>query len=149
MPLSKVENSQLNYTTNSLTTDDCRKFVFEYLVDETCRDLGVQIIVKLAHAYNMLDQTVAHVILLLDRVFMTMIREGKFSVLRDHIRLYSIACFVLVAKLIEGSGPALKDPRICSGYSAERICECEIEILMMVGWDIHVDSGQPFLIAAF
>jgi hypothetical protein len=130
---------------DTLVVDDSRKTVHALLhQDFGSRELGIATIVKLAEIYELSDEIAGHSFILLDRYLSISTKRNNTDDIKRKMEAVSMACVLLICKLKGGSGPALEDLARFSSFrcSQEEIRKLEENLLGVVGWDLHVQSGE-------
>lgn len=95
------------------------------------RPIAIYMIFRLSTAYGSSNDTVAHSIVLLDRMI------AKASPLPDMVTT-AVACFLLAAKMQETQHPSLQDLADLAFCTASQVRDAEINVLETLEWDINV-----------
>lgn len=94
------------------------------------RGHGIFMIFRLSTAYGSSMETVAHAIVLLDR----MLAKGASAINA------SIGCFMIATKMLETRHPSLQDLADLAFCSVEQVRTAEIGVLQALDWDVHVET---------
>jgi hypothetical protein len=104
------------------------------------RASGVQAIMGLSSMYDMVEAA-TQAVALLDRLLMA--KQDAGHDIRTDVELYAFACFLITSKMKESSSPLIRDLEelSCFRYPVHSIRDCELDVLVTVSWDLHMETG--------
>ena len=136
---------------------DAREKIDRYLVENDLsggsihpqislfRDEAVDEIVRLVEAYQTTDDILVHAIILLNRLIAKMFKVPGHET-RMALNLSAVGCFMLAIKFKEVAHPCIPDISKITKHSCEAICAAEQFVVVGLGWDINVNTGDSFCI---
>jgi hypothetical protein len=105
------------------------------------RDSAVNVVVRLVEAYESKAETLAHAIVLLDRLIATEFHRIPDSTTNDQMIKAAIGCFMIAVKFREVMHPCLRDLALLSACSSEEIRSAEEAVVVALNWNIGATTG--------
>ena len=105
------------------------------------RDFAVNVVIRLVEAYESKAETLAHAIVLLDRLIAADFYSIPDSTTNDRMIKAAIGCFMIAVKFREVMHPCLRDLANLSSCSCDEIRSAEEAVVVALDWNISVTTG--------
>ena len=106
------------------------------------RDSAVNVVVRLVEAYDSKAETLAHAIVLLDRLIAAEYHRIPDSSTSDEMVKAAIGCFMIAVKFREVMHPCLRDLANLSSCTCDEIRAAEEAVVVALNWNISVTTGM-------
>jgi hypothetical protein len=105
------------------------------------RETAVNVVIRLVDAYESKAETLAHAIVLLDRLIAAEFHNIPDSSTADSMIKAAIGCFMIAVKFREVMHPCLRDLASLSSCSCDEIRSAEETVVVALNWNISVTTG--------
>ena len=143
MSMSSSEKTLLVAIEMSLTLDKSREALLTASGNVIAsRQIGLDKIIFLRHAYQAKNDTAAFAISIFDRWLALDLdsETGDNDAPTNTCECHAMACFLIAMKLREVESPALLDMSQ-NGWTPAHIVLCEQEVMFSLDWNVHSTTG--------
>jgi hypothetical protein len=106
------------------------------------RDAGVNIIIRLVEAYESKAETLAHAIVLLDKLIAIEFCCPPDPSTSQRIVKAGVGCFMIAVKFREVMHPCVRDLAVLTSCSCDDIRIAEEQIVRVLEWNVNVTTGD-------